>query len=206
MDQPAHLPRHAGWSRAVFAGLALLLMLTVQAMCSVLIQPFSGTWGGAAPTLNMPGPKLWAAPLLQRPLGYGPYEEGVSGTRAAILSLLAVWLITWPPSRSRGRQNETLRLLTRWVSVVLFGLAYGLMMAKEGMPRTDLPALRLLLIGAVELPAATLLYAYFLQLAGNAFARDGRIVFDRLAWLVPMVMFFGAAALAVRWINQDVKG
>src|SRR5436190_913226 len=40
--------RHASWSRAVAAGLALLLLLTVEAVSSVLIQPFTDNLGGAA--------------------------------------------------------------------------------------------------------------------------------------------------------------
>ena len=70
-DGEHHPSAHTAWSRAVFIELSLLLILTVHAVCSVLIQPFQEL-GGAAPGLNVPGPKLWATPLLQRPIGRWP--------------------------------------------------------------------------------------------------------------------------------------
>ena len=74
-DGEHHPSAHTAWGRSVFIGLTLLLVLTVHAVCSVLVQPFQEI-GGAAPGLNVPGPKLWATPLLQRPLGRWPEMPG----------------------------------------------------------------------------------------------------------------------------------
>ena len=51
---------HKTWSRCVFAGLVLLLVITIHGIASVLIQSFPQDLGGSATALNMPGPKLWA--------------------------------------------------------------------------------------------------------------------------------------------------
>ena len=84
----------AGWMRWVCIGLWLLLGLTVYGVESVLVQPFEEGLGGVLPALNYPGPKVWAVPLAQRPLGKYVETPGIVGTRTALLTVLAVWLIT----------------------------------------------------------------------------------------------------------------
>ena len=198
-DDAHHPSAHTAWARSVFIGLMLLLVITVHAVCSVLIQPFQEL-GGAGPGLNVPGPKLWATPLLQRPVGRWPEMPGVVGTRTAMLSLLAVWLITAPCSLGRLQRDQALRLMTRWISVALFGLALGVMMTANGLWGGDIPPLRLLLIVAVELPGAMLLYPYLRRLADHIPGRARRQVFDRLAWLVPLVIFVAVVVLGGQWI------
>ena len=106
-QQFAYVPTRSeagrAWSRAVAVGLAMLLYVSLDAVASVLIQPFTDTLAGSLPSLNVPGPKLWAVPLLQRPIGRSPALPGVTGTRVAILSLLAVWLITARRPEASGR-------------------------------------------------------------------------------------------------------
>jgi hypothetical protein len=198
-DGAHHPSAHTAWGRSVFVGLTLLLVITVHAVCAVLIQPFQ-EMGGAAPGLNVPGPKLWATPLLQRPLGRWPETPGVVGTRAAMLSLLAVWLITAPCAVSRLQRDQALRLLTRWLSVALFGLAFGTMLTAQGLWGNDLPPLRLLLVAVVELPGALLLYLYLRKLANHVPGRARRAAFDRLAWLVPLVIFVAVVVLGGQWL------
>jgi hypothetical protein len=198
-DDSHHPSPHTAWGRSVFIGLVLLLVLTVHAVCSVLIQPFQEL-GGAAPGLNMPGPKLWATPLLQRPIGRWPEIPGVVGTRTAMLSLLAVWLITAPCGVGRVQRDQALRIVTRWLSVALFGLAFGVMMTAQGLWGDELPPLRLMLVAVVELPGALLLYLYFRRLAHHVPGRARRQAFDRLAYFVPLVIFAAVVVLGGQWM------
>jgi len=198
-DESHHPSAHTAWGRSVFVGLTLLLILTVHAVCSVLIQPFQEL-GGAAAAMNVPGPKLWATPLLQRPVGRWPEMPGVVGTRTAMLSLLAVWLITAPCGVARLQSDQTLRLMTRWVSVALFGLAFGVMMTTQGLWGEELPPLRLMLITVVELPGAMLLYPYLRRLADHVPGRARRQAFERLAWVVPLVIFVAVVVLGGQWL------
>lgn len=193
------LAPHTAWARSVSIGLVLLLLVTLNAVSSVLVQPFSEHFGGTAPSLNLPAPKLWAMPLLQRPIGKSPEEPGVVGTRTAMLSLLAVWLITAPCTSPRVGRDQMLRLMTRWSSVCLFGLAFGTMMASQGLWPEDLPPFRVMLVAAVELPATTLLYLYLRKLSYDVPGRDRRAAFDRIVWLAPLVIFAGAIILGAQW-------
>jgi hypothetical protein len=185
----------------------LLLVVTIQAVSSVLIQPFSEQIGGTAPALNLPAPKLWAMPLLQRPIGRAPQEPGVTGTRVAMLSLLAIWLITAPCSATRFQNDQTLRLFTRWASVSLFGFAFGTMMDSQGLWPPELPPFRVALAGLVELPATTLLYLYLRRLSSHLPGRERRDAFDKLAWCVPLVILGGTIILGAQWwLNQGNNG
>ena len=205
-DTPQISPNTA-WSRSVFAGLVLLLFVTLQSVSSVLIQPFSEQIGGTAPALNLPGPKLWAMPLLQRPIGRAPQEPGVAGTRAAMLSLLAVWLITAPCSATRFQNDQTLRLFTRWTSVSLFGVAFGAMMDSQGLWPAELPPFRMMLAALVELPATTLLYLYLRRLSSHLPGRERRDAFDKLVWCAPLVIFGGAMILGAQWwLEETTRG
>ncbi len=190
---------HTAWARSVSLGLMLLLLVTLNAVSSVLVQPFSEHFGGTAPSLNLPAPKLWAMPLLQRPIGKSPEEPGVVGTRTAMLSLLAIWLITAPCTSPRVGRDQLLRLMTRWSSVSLFGLAFGTMMASQGLWPEDLPPFRLMLVAAVELPATTLLYLYLRKLSYDVPGRERRDAFDRIVWLAPLVILAGAIILGAQW-------
>ena len=191
------------WSRCVFAGLALLLVLTVQGISSVLIQPFAYDMGGAVTALNVPGPKLWAVPLLQRPIGYAPERPGVNATRTALLGLLAVWLVTAAPASGatdRHRRDETARLLARWVSIIAFGLLFGALLASQRINRADTQlGFRALLIGAVELPGTALLYLYLRRLADRVPGRERRQAFGRLVWFVPLTIAAAAGILGTQY-------
>ena len=116
---------HTAWARSVLAGLMLMLLVTLHGVSAVLIQPFDDGIASSTAALNLPGPKLWAMPLLQRPIGHAPEWPGVDATRTALLGLLAVWLITAPSAAFRVQRHRTLRCFTRWVCVIGFGLAFG---------------------------------------------------------------------------------
>jgi hypothetical protein len=189
----------------VFAGLSLLLLLVLSAVASVLIQPVQGELAETTASLNVPAPKLWAVPLLQRPIGPDPRLPGVVGTRTAMLSLLAIWLITMPCAGSRLSDVQTLRWVTRWISVILFGLAFGTMLAGNGIWPSELPPFRLVMVGGIELPAAALLYAYLRVLASKVPGRERREQFERLAWFVPGAIAVGAGLLAIGWWQSDAR-
>jgi hypothetical protein len=185
------------------AGLVLLLVITIHGIVSVLIQSYPQDLGGSATALNMPGPKLWAVPLLQRPIGYSPEMPGVIATRTALLGLLAVWLITVRNGVGRSSRDETMRLLTRWVSVVTFGLLFGALLSQQGFDRADtFLALRALLVGAVELPGTALLYVYMRRLAEHVPGVERRLAFDRLAVLVPITIGIAAGILGVQFFFE----
>src|SRR5688500_2997372 len=123
-------PEDLAWRRSVAAGLVLLLWVMLDAVAAVLVQPFSEDLAGTLPALNVPAPKLWAVPLLQRPIGNGPQMPGVAGTRAALLGLFAVWLITTRRPGTAGEGTPAgLRVATRWTALVLFGAAFGALLA-----------------------------------------------------------------------------
>src|SRR5205085_1130226 len=179
------------WERSVAAGLVLLLVVTVYATSSVLVQPFTDDVAGTLPALNVPGPKLWVVPLLQRPIGRRPELPGMIGTRCALLSLVAVWLLTARPPQSAypsadtpagpdgaSGSSEWLRPATRWASVLLFGIAFGTLLSAQGLWPSDLPPYRLVLVGGVELPATALLYAHLHTLAARVPGRERRALFD----------------------------
>ncbi|HYO09977.1 MAG TPA: hypothetical protein VER17_13485 [Tepidisphaeraceae bacterium] len=197
---------HVAWGRSVFVGLLLLVLLTPIAISSVLIQPSADRFGGSAALLNLPGPKLWAVPLLQRSVGERPQAPGVTATRTAMLSLLAIWLITAPCPSPRVGREQLLRLMTRWGSVALFGPAFGTLMASQGFWPSELPPYRQALVGAVELPAAALLYLYLRRLARQVPGRERRATFDRLAWWVPLVILAGAILLGAQWWIGSIRG
>jgi hypothetical protein len=194
------------WRRSVTAGLALLLGVTLYATSSVLVQPFSDDLGGTLPALNMPGPKLWAIPLLQRPIGRSPQWPGVVGTRTALLSLLAVWLVTAPhPDESdladaRGRARRLVRESARWGAALPFGVAFGILLTTQGLWPADLPSYRMLLVSFVELPAAALLYTHLYHLARRVPGRDRRRLFERLRWMVPATILAGALLMGIGWL------
>jgi hypothetical protein len=190
--------RHTKWSRSVFCGLGLLLAVTALSICSVLVQPFVDR-GGTAPSLNLPGPKLWAIPLLLRPLGSTPALPGVLGTFVAMASLLAICLITAPSELPRVKQFNLVRLGARWGCIAVFGMAFGVMMAAQGLNANELPPLRLLLVAGVELPGAILLYVYLRRLAENVPGQSRREAFDRLVMAAPAVVFVGALGLTAQW-------
>jgi len=195
----------SAWSRCVACGLFLLLLPTVQAIASVLIQPFGAESWGTLPALNFPGPKLWVMPLLQRPIGNTPELPGVMGTRAALLSLLAIWLITRQPDGGDATDfDRTLRLATRITAIVTFGAAFGILLASQGFWPNDLPPYRLMLVSFGEFPTTTLLYAYLRRLAGNVPGRDRRDVFIQLQWIVPMTIGAAIGLMLAGWLLGDV--
>jgi hypothetical protein len=187
-------------------GLALLLGVTIYATSSVLVQPFNDDLGGTLPALNVPGPKLWAIPLLQRPIGRAPEWPGVVGTRVALLSLLAIWLITAPhPDEShspdaRGRSRRLIRQSARWGAVLPFGVAFGILLTTQGLWPAELPSYRMLLVSCVELPAAALLYAHLHQLARRVPGRDRRRRFELLRWAVPVTILAGVVLMGIGWL------
>jgi hypothetical protein len=188
---------YAAWARAVLCGLVLLLCPTLAAIGVVLIQPTNREIGGLAPALNMPGPKLWAIPLLQRPIGRQPQMPGIIGTRVAIASLIAIWLITTPSSLPTLASMQRLRCATRWGCVLLFGLAWGAMTATVEI-WGDLPRYRLMLLAFVELPGTLLLYLYLRAIAARVPGLARRELFDRLVVFVPATLAAGAALLAMQ--------
>jgi hypothetical protein len=210
---PANVARpDLSYYRSIAAGLILLLLVTVDATSSVLVQPFTDDVAGTLPALNVPGPKLWAVPLLQRPIGRRPELPGMVGTRCALLSLLAVWLLTARPRQADDASGGTggasgssdwLRPAARWTSAILFGVAFGTMLAAQGLWPSELPAYRLGLVGGVELPAAALLYAQLRALAARVPGRERRALLDLLRWLVPSVVAAGALLIASTWFRDN---
>lgn len=198
--QAIEIPATTAWRVMVCVGLWLLLALTLDAVASVLVQRDWGQVLGTLPSLNVAGPKLWAVPLLQRPVGNTPQTPGIVGTRTAMLSLLAIWLITARRPTEREQGPDLLRIGTRWVSVALFGAAFGALVSQQGLWPNQLPPYRLILVAGVELPATVLLYLYFRRLCESVPGRERRQAFDWLVWMVPVSLAVSIIGLGIEWI------
>ena len=136
------------------------------------------------------------------------------GTRTAILSVLAVWLITTRPPASSdapigsgggggGFSGEPLRLATRWGTLVVFGASFGVLLSRQGLWPEGLPPYRVMLVCTAELPATALLYLYFRDLSSRLPGRERRRAFDHLAWAVPAVVAAGGVMLVLDWLAPD---
>ena len=159
----------AWWARCVVAGLLLLLAASYVMLGVTIYMHFRSEWAGSMPVLNFPGPKLWGAALLQRSIGSAPGEWGVAGTRFGLLSLLAIWLMTCQrPADRLGESFLSLRILTRWTSLLGFGAMLGLLLGEDGVSYwgdNERDVYFMLLVSIVELPATTLLYLYLRKLS-----------------------------------------
>ena len=161
----------AGWSRAVAAGIVLLVTTSLTLLGVTLVMRFREGWGGSLPVVNFPGPKVWAAALVQRTVGNQPGYWGVTGTVAALQGMAAVWLVTVPqadPARIEALFSP--RRLARWGTVLMFGAGFGLLTAEANVAWWGDDAREqyfLLLIAAVELPGTALLYLHLRTLAGR---------------------------------------
>ena len=159
------------WARCMIAGLVLLCITSFVMLGVTIYMHFRVQWAGSLPVLNFPGPKLWGTALLQRSIGTAPGEWGVAGTRYGLLGLLAIWLIT--SARPADRLAEpvwSLRILTRWTSLLAMGAMLGLLLGEDGVRHWDSnerDVYFMLLISLVELPATTLLYLYLRQLGAG---------------------------------------
>lgn len=194
------IPATTAWRAMVCIGLWLMLLLTLHAVASVLVQRDWGHMLGTLPALNVAGPKLWAVPLLQRPTGNTPQTPGIIGTRTAMLGLLAVWLITARRHHEREQGTDLLRFSTRWTSVILFGAAFGLLTSQQGLWPNQLLIYRLVLVAGVELPATTLLYFYLRRLCDAVPGRHRREMFSRLVLLIPVTLIACAVVLLADWM------
>jgi hypothetical protein len=194
---------HKTWSRCVFAGLVLLLVITIHGIASVLIQSFPQDLGGSATALNMPGPKLWAVPLLQRPIGYSPETPGVVATRTSLLGLLAVWLITVRNGVGRSSRDETLRLFGA------VGIGRHVRAAvRRAAVSTGVQSCRYLPCAA-RAPRRCRRTAgdgaavpYMRRLSEHVPGVERRLAFDRLAVLVPITIGIAAGILGVQFFFE----
>jgi hypothetical protein len=198
----------AGWSRAVTLGLVLLLSGTITLLTVTLLMRFRGAWGGSLPVVNFPGPKIWAAALVQRTVGNMPGPIGVSGTVTALQGIVALWLITSPrPVDILGERWLSLRRLTRWIGIGLFGAAFGLVASESHVAwwgNDEREAYFVLLVGAVELPATMLLYLYLRHLAADAGDRRTFNMLSTVAVGVPLVI--GAATVMLLIGRSELAG
>lgn len=164
----ARTPAERSWLVSVGLGLALLIVASFFALQSELYLSLGGL---TVVAINAPGPKLAGAALILREIG-NPGPNGVMGTLAALGQLLAVWLITEPPTL-RGNATEPARALrtwTRWTAIVTFGGLFGVLVSGYQLPNAfgwgwwGLPSVVCALV-FVELPANVLLYAYLSRLS-----------------------------------------
>jgi len=124
--------RRARWQRMAGIALWLIVMLPMIDRAIGVGQWHDNDFGGTFTALNIPGPKVWAVPLLQRSIGYEPGPLGVSSQTLALLNLAAIWLITVPA----GERRTALRRTARWMAVVAVAMLLG-MLLHRGSIRTD---------------------------------------------------------------------
>jgi hypothetical protein len=192
-----------GWLASVTAGMVLLVVSSVAALKVALIMPLGGL---ALIAVNAPGPKLWAASLLQRSIGE-PGAWGVMGTVAVLGNVLAVWLITEPRTQRDGGLFS-IRAAARWSCVLGAGALAGVLLGHYPISRSwgwhGLPIL-LVAVAVIELPANTLLYMYLRQLATRFRLAGGRAAtqLGMAAVLLPLTCAIGAGISFVRGEMQD---
>src|SRR5687768_1383224 len=193
------------WLATVATGLALLIVSSVAALKVALIMPLGGL---VLIAVNAPGPKLWAASLLQRSIGQ-PGEWGVMGTVAVLGNVLAVWLLTEPRALHDGNDGFfSIRAAARWSCVIGCGALAGVLLGYYPISRSwgwdGLPILATA-VGMVELPANTLLYLHMRRLANRFDAAGGRAgaMLGAAAVLLPVTCGIGVVMSIVRGQMQD---
>ncbi|MEM1012652.1 MAG: hypothetical protein AAGI46_10595 [Planctomycetota bacterium] len=189
-DEAAH-------ARLTTIGLVLLLTSTFTLLGVTLAMRFRDELGGSLVVVNFPGPKVWAAMLVQRSVGNYPGHWGVTGVVASVQTALAIWLVTSPRPARDFHHGETLRRLARWGTTALLGAGIGMTLSTQGIhwwSNDGRESFFVLLVCGVELPATLLLYLYLVRLASG----DERAAMSlRLAgWIaVPLIAMAGAAML-----------
>jgi len=206
IDRPADLTGPSQhWSRLVMLGLVTLILSTPGQMWVVLQMDFINVAGGVATRMNVPAPKIWAVPLMQRSLGHAPEWLGTRATWLTMLSLASVFLIT--SSKFTSDWNErplSLRRLARWAPPLLAGGFLGFMMNAEGLYPRDpaLPKYSIVGILGVELPCTLLLYAYLIQLSRKL---DQPVVAKHLRYVCVAMSLLMFAACWVLWEGSRIE-
>lgn len=166
---PVVVPRaKREWSILVLAGLLLLLWVVPGQIETVLSMHFSYGVGGTAPRLNIPAPKIWAVPTVQRSIGYRPEYLGVGGTLSSMIAVASVFLLTSRQSKFDWNESTlSLRRITRVGIAMLAGGWLGFVMCMEGLDGSDVAIGKYVnvAIGAVELPCTVLLYLWLARVA-----------------------------------------
>lgn len=199
---------HQLWLFTVAIGLILLMVTSIRALHVALIMPLGGL---TLVAINAPGPKLFAATLLQRSIG-DPGVWGIYGTMMVLGNVLAIWLITEP--RSIHGQVETgwrVRLWARWSAVVSCGALLGVLLGGYGVSPYWVWGANGVLVAtvvAVELPANALLYWHLKNLSERLHAGAGvrarELPLLRAAmWIIPAICLTGAMMSVARGLMQD---
>ncbi|MEM7807176.1 MAG: hypothetical protein AAF561_03605 [Planctomycetota bacterium] len=200
-DEAAH-------ARLVTIGLVLLLTSTFTLLSVTLAMRFRNELGGSLVIVNFPGPKVWAAMLIQRSVGNYAGYWGVTGVVAAVQTALAIWLITSPRPARDFHHGEMPRRFARWGTTVLLGAGIGMTLSTLGIhwwSNDGRESFFVLLVCGVELPATLLLYLFLVRLASG----DERAATSlRLAgWIaVPLIAMAGAAMLLKEPIADKLPG
>ena len=86
-----------GWVGSVIFGIVLLGVGSVAALDVVVTGGFDGGWRGRGvvpQAVGVPGPRVWAGPMLQRSIGYVPGPLGTRGTQATAATVIGALLVT----------------------------------------------------------------------------------------------------------------
>lgn len=176
----------AHWARYVVVGLAIWLMVTPYLAYVVLIMDFRRDFGGTAPMLNFPGPKVWAVSVIQRSIGGQPWIIGTTGVFNTMLNLVAIWLITWPHAgRVKSEHLFGLRRVARWTAVCGAGAFIGFMFVDKWLYVNQPGFWKWVFAGVSlgELPGTVLMYLYL----GCLFAGYRKRSEKRACWLVAVI-------------------
>jgi hypothetical protein len=208
-DRPLQKPNRAAreWAWVVLLGLALLLWVTPAQVETVLSMRFGYGLGGTSPRLNLPGPKIWGVPMIQRSLGYRPEFLGVGGTMGSLLGAASVFLITTRRTQSDWYERVlSLRKLARWIPILLVGGWMGFLMNMEYLDTGDVAVgkFTVVAIACVELPATIILYLYLRQLALRL---DMKPLARAIAWTtfaIALLFIASAAMMAMQYFTVEV--
>lgn len=184
-----------------------LWLLCTTSLAAVHVALAMGLGGLVLPAMNTPAPKLWAAVLLQRSLGGQPGYMGVAGTIAVLGNVLAIWLLTERRDElGRNESTLSLRVATRWSTVLLTGALMGVLVGGleinwwwvwDGLPAIAIS------VGIVELVSNTLLYFYLHSLSQRFGDARATALLAISRWFVMTACVVGAGMSLVRGSMQD---
>jgi hypothetical protein len=176
----------------VLGGLLALLILSPSQIWVALEMRFGDAAFGSATRINVPGPKVWATTLLQRPLGYRPEWLGVQGTWLTLLGLAAIFCVTWPKI-DFDRRVERVRVIARWLPALLTGGFFGFLMNAEYLDAGDIAVGKYALLGiaGVELPCTLALMLFLAQVGLQVGRPTLARAFQRVAMAMATCMIGG---------------
>jgi predicted RNA-binding Zn-ribbon protein involved in translation (DUF1610 family) len=195
------------WARFVAAGAIVFALVSFPLFYVVLHMDFRYGFGGTLPMLNFTGPKAWGVPALQRSIGSRPESLGTEGAFLCLVSVLAVWLLTWPhPVRVFEEKWFDVRRLARWATVITCGAFFGFALISMGLYVNDKGFWKWLFAAVLlaEAPGTVLCYLYLSRIAGQYLGEREAKLARVTAYLAAGVMLISVFLLPFGTLLSEV--